>query len=159
MYSMDSHPRNFYDLDVKTIDQKCHRKIYVNFTEKDRQILELDFGDTPERLKGDYLDIYKGILSEVISTTRFDDNSDLSMTYSGRVDTTIASKIKAEEKFPILEQGYMVGKLLDGSEYQILLDTGASKLFMSKPHYLRCKSLPSLPKFASKTQRIQVGNE
>ena len=30
---------------------------------------------------------------------------------------------------------------------------------MSKSHYLRCKSLHSLPKFASKSQRIQVGNE
>ena len=29
---------------------------------------------------------------------------------------------------------------------------------MPKMHYLRCKSLPSLPEFASKTQRIQVGN-
>ena len=30
---------------------------------------------------------------------------------------------------------------------------------MSKSHYLRCKSfLHSLPKFASKPQRIQVGN-
>ena len=37
-------------------------------------------------------------------------------------------------------------------------DTGASKSFMSKSHYLHCKSLHSLPKFASKTQRIQVGN-
>ena len=52
----------------------------------------------------------------------------------------------------------MVGKLLDGTECQILLDKGASKSFMSKSHYLRCKSLHSLPKFASKTQRIQVGN-
>ena len=29
---------------------------------------------------------------------------------------------------------------------------------MSKSHSLWCKSLHSLPKFASKTQRIQVGN-
>ena len=29
---------------------------------------------------------------------------------------------------------------------------------MSKSHYLHCKSLFSLPKFASTTQRIQVGN-
>ena len=28
---------------------------------------------------------------------------------------------------------------------------------MSKSHYLHCKSLHLLPKFASKTQRIQVG--
>ena len=29
---------------------------------------------------------------------------------------------------------------------------------MSKSHYLCCKSLHLLPKFASRTQRIQVGN-
>ena len=34
---------------------------------------------------------------------------------------------------------------------------GASKSFMSKSHYLRCKFLHLLPKHASKTQRIQVG--
>ena len=63
-----------------------------------------------------------------------------------------------EEKFLITEQGYMVSKLLDSTECQILLDTGASKSFMSKSHYLHCKSLHSLPKLVSKTQRIQVGN-
>ena len=52
----------------------------------------------------------------------------------------------------------MMGKLLDGTLCQILLDTGASKSFMSKSHYLWCTSLHSLPKCASKTQRIQVGN-
>ena len=35
---------------------------------------------------------------------------------------------------------------------------GASKSFMSKSYYLCCKSLHSLPKFASKMQRIQVEN-
>ena len=34
-----------------------------------------------------------------------------------------------------MEQGYTVGKLLDRTESQILLDTGASKSFMSKSHY------------------------
>ena len=63
-----------------------------------------------------------------------------------------------EEKFSITDQGYTVGKLLDSTECQKLLDTGASKSFMSKSYYLHCKSLHSLPKFASKMQRIQVGN-
>ena len=56
------------------------------------------------------------------------------------------------------EQGYTTGKLLDGTECQILLDTGASKSFMSKSHYLCSKLLHLLPKFALKTQRIQVVN-
>ena len=96
--------------------------------EKDRQILEVDFGDIPEKLRGDYLDMYKGIQSEVISSTIFDENSDLSMTYLGRTDITRGSKIKAEEKFPISEQGYMVGKSLDGTECHILLNTAASNV-------------------------------
>ena len=56
------------------------------------------------------------------------------------------------------EQGNTTAKLLDGTECQILLDTRASKSFMSKSHYLHCKSCHSLPKFTSKTQRIQVDN-
>ena len=43
-------------------------------------------------------------------------------------------------------------------ECQIILDMGVSKSFMSKSLYLRCKSLHSLSKFASKTQRIKVGD-
>ena len=93
-----------------------------------------------------------------LSGTRFDENSDLRTTYLGKVDKFINNKIKAEESFPISEQGYTMGKLLDGTECQILLDTGVSKSFMSKSHYLCCKSLHSLPKSASKMQRIQVEN-
>ena len=112
----------------------------------------------PEKLKEEHLHIYEGIQSEILSTTRFDENSDLSTTDLGKVDTTRASKIKAEERFPISEQGYTVRKLLDGTECQIFLDRGASKSFMSKSHYLCCKSIHSLPKFAPKTQRNLVGN-
>ena len=57
----DRHPRNVYDLDIKAIDQKSHRKIYDRLKEEDRQILELDFGNTAEKLRGDDLDMYEGI--------------------------------------------------------------------------------------------------
>ena len=74
--------------------------------------------------------------SKEISITKFNENSDFSIIYLGRMDITGSSKIKADEKFPISEQGYMKGKLLDGTECQILLDTGPSKSFMSKSLYL-----------------------
>ena len=66
--------------------------------------------------------------------------------------------MKAEESFPISEQGFVMGRILNGEECQILLDTGPSKSYMSKLYYLRCKALHDLPKFASKIHRIQVGN-
>ena len=80
------------------------------------------------------------------------------MTYLGQINMTRNTKIKAEERFPITGQGFALGKLLDGTECQILLDTGATKSYMSKSYYLRCKTLHALPKFSSNTQRIQVGN-
>ena len=104
------------------------------------------------------MDIYEGILSEVVSSNRFDKNSDISTTYLGRVNKEIQNKLKAEESFPISEHGYTLGRLLDGTECQLLLDTGASKSFTSKSFYMQCKSLHSLPRFASRIQRIQVGN-
>ena len=99
----------------------------------------MNFGDTPEKLKGEYLDMYEGIQTEVVSSTRLNENSDLSTTYLGGMVITRTSRIKAEERFPISEQGYMIGKLLDGTESQIVFGTGACKSFMSKSHYLGCK--------------------
>ena len=68
-------------------------------------MLDLDFGNTPGTLKEEYLDMYEGIQLEVISTTRCDENSDLSTMYLGRIDITRASKIKAEENFLYQDKG------------------------------------------------------
>ena len=48
--------------------------------------------------------------------------------------------------------------MLDDTECDILVDTGARKSYMSKSYFLRCKSLETLPKFTSTTTRIQIGN-
>ena len=52
------------------------RKAIRKYMIKLRKILELDFGNTPKKFKSVYLDMYKGTQSEVISTTRFDENAD-----------------------------------------------------------------------------------
>ena len=76
-----------------------------------REITELDFGMTPQILCEEYLDVYEGIQSEIVSTTRFDENYDLSATYLGMSDKTRNDKLKVEESFPISEHGYTLGKL------------------------------------------------
>ena len=102
--------------------------------------------------------MYGGIKSEILYTTKFDETSDLGTTYISRENLTWSDMIKAEERFPITEQGYTIGKLLHGNKCQILLGIWTSKSFMSKTHHFRCKSLHSLPKFAPKTKNIQAGN-
>ena len=72
--------------------------------------------------------MYEGVKSDVLSNTKFDENSDLSTTYVGRIDMTRASKIKVEEKFLISEQGYTVGKLLDGMEFQNTFRHGSKQI-------------------------------
>ena len=97
------------------------------------------------------MDVYDNIYAEVVTTSRFDDNVDFSTTYFGRIDMKREEVMRPEESFPISKQGFVMGKLMNGEECKILLDTGASKSYMSKSYYLRCKLPHNLPKFASKT--------
>ena len=150
-------PKNFHVMSIKPINKN---KASVGRKDKDKNefSLQVNLTSTLDKSTEEYLDRYEAVKSEILNTTRFDANSDLSKTYLGRSSMTRNDKMVVEEKFSIIEQGYTIDKLLDGTECQILLDTEASKSFMSKSHYLHCKSLHSLPKFALKTQRIQVGN-
>ena len=146
------------DLEIDTLDYHDHKDVYLQMMNKKGETLDVDFGLYPDVTKARYLDVYEDIYAEMVYANKFDENSDLSMTYLGQADMTRGTKIKAEERFPITGQGFASGKLLDGTECQILLDTGATKSYMSKSYYLQCKTLHALPKFSSNTQRIQVGN-
>ena len=90
--------------------------------------------------------------AELIYSKRFDENSDLRSTYLGQTKMTRDTKVKAEERFPITGHRFASGNLLDGTSCQVLLDTGATKSYMSKSFYLKYKSMHSLPKFGSNTQ-------
>ena len=54
--------------------------------------------------------MYEGDRSEILYTTKFNENSDLGTTYLGRIDMTRSYKIKAYEKLPVSELGCTVGK-------------------------------------------------
>ena len=99
--------------------------------DKKRETLDIDFGLYPDVIKDRYLDIYEDIYAEMVYASKFDENSDLSTMYIEQADMTRNTRIKAEERFPITGQGFASGKLLDDMECQILLDTGATKYYMS----------------------------
>ena len=140
----DELPPNFHKLGISMVNV-CRNNSGI----EEETVIELDLGPTPNVLREKYLDVYEGIHSEIVNTTRFDENSDLSSTYLGKSNRSRSDKLKAEESFPIPEHRHTSGKLLDGTECKSLLDTGASKLFRSKSFYMHCKSLYTLPKFAS----------
>ena len=116
-----------HTLDIKVVNKYKHKPNTCN-----REVKELDFGVMQQKLQEEYMDIYEGIHSEIVSSNRFDENSNISTAYLGIVDKENQHKLKAEESFPISEHGYTLGRLLDGTECQLLLDRDVSKSFMSK---------------------------
>ena len=72
----DKHPKNYHSLGISAVNQ--YRKIPCTIEERDT--LELDCGQTPDILREEYLYVYEGIQSEILNTTRFDENTDVSTT-------------------------------------------------------------------------------
>ena len=120
-------------LTMRPLDYGKHKRLYNSLkTDEDLTSDTIFEGD---RIKNVYLDKYDGIYAEILQVTRFDESTDLKTTYLGKADMTREQAIKAE-KFPTSGQGYTQGKLLDNTECSMLIDTGASKSYMSKSYYM-----------------------
>ena len=121
-------------LTVRPLDYRKHKRLYNSLkTDKD---LTSDVIFEGDKVRDVYFDKYDGTYAEILQATRFDESTDLSITYLGKPDMTREQVIKAEEKFPFSGQGDTHGKLLDNTACSILIDTGASKSYMSKSHYM-----------------------
>ena len=143
-------------LTIKPLEDRKHERPYSSLETNEDLIPDMIFDK--DRIRDIYLDRYDGVQAEIPQVTSSDESTDLSTTYLGKTDMTRDYVIKAEEKLPISGDQYTSGKLMDKTECTILINTGASKSYMSKSYYMRCKSLHALAKFSSTTQRIQVGN-
>ena len=143
-------------LTIRPLEEKKHKRLFSTIEIKEDQIPYMIFEEN--KVKEAYFDRYEGVQSEISQVTRFDESTDLSTTYFGRINQTRKSVIRAEESFPISGQGYTVDKLSDKTDCSILIDTGTSQSYMSKSFYMQSKTLHTLPKFVPTTKRIQVGN-
>ena len=97
------------NLNFDTLDYRNHKDLYLQLKEEKREALEVDFGLYPDMTKARYLDVYEDIYAEMVYASKFDENSDLSMTYLGQTNMTRSTKIKAEVRFPITGQGFASG--------------------------------------------------
>ena len=69
-HSLDIRPINKH----KSQSNDSHSSLVKEFR-------EVDFGKDPQNLQEEYLDVYECIQSDIVSLNRFDENSDISMTY------------------------------------------------------------------------------
>ena len=49
-------PNDYYKLDIRALEPKNNNRIYDSLEEDDRQVIDLDFTETPVKLKGGHLD-------------------------------------------------------------------------------------------------------
>ena len=70
----------------QTLDVKVMNRYKIK-PDMSGEFKELDFGITPQKLQEEYMDIYEGIHSDIVSSSRFDENSDISTTYLGKLES------------------------------------------------------------------------
>ena len=79
---------------------------------------------------------YADIVAELNINRSYDDLLDVSTTYLGPDLVQSHDVFSAEPSFPITLDCHTNGELLGGGKLDSLLDTGASKSYMSKAFYM-----------------------
>ena len=90
------NPKNFYTMSIKPIN-RSKNNVGRKRGEKERLTSEVSLVDTSDRLMEEHLDRYEWVKSEILNATRFDENSDLSMTYLGKTNMIRDHKMVVEE--------------------------------------------------------------
>ena len=127
---------NLHNVNFDSLNYHINEDIYKKLREQELLKASIDFSSLSEKVKSDYLDVYDGVYAEVISTNRFDEDTDSSTTYLAQIGMSRKTEVKAEESFVMNAAGHTRRELLDGTECEMLIDTGVSKSYMSKSYYM-----------------------
>ena len=73
------------NLNLDTLDYRDHKELYLKLKEEEREALDVDFGLYPDATRSRYLDVSEGVYAETVYANKFNENSDLSMTYLGQI--------------------------------------------------------------------------
>ena len=65
----DRNPKHFHQLNIKALDQKKAQKMYDKIKDEERQTVDIYFGDSPDKLRREYLYMYEGVQLEILNTT------------------------------------------------------------------------------------------
>ena len=80
-------------LTIRPLEEKKHRRLFSTLEIQEDQIREMIFEEN--KVKEAYFGRYEGVQSEISQATRFDESTDLSTTYLGKINQTRKSMIRA----------------------------------------------------------------
>ena len=102
----NQHPTGHCGLEVKAPEERYSIKIYKNYR-LEREVKDISFYLNYKRLAQDYLDIFEGVMSDVICAAKYDEKSELGITYLRTPKMRRQDRCrKAEHKAPIMEDCY-----------------------------------------------------
>ena len=81
----NKNPKNFHSMTIKSVNTNRINK-EMKGRSKIESLLRVNLADISDMSKEEYLDRYEGIKSEIVNITRFEENSDISTTYLGRIN-------------------------------------------------------------------------
>ena len=106
----------------------------------------------------EYMDSYNGIKCELKCSIHFNESTDIATTYLGLENMTLDDTFNLKESFPFYANSHILANFQTGGVMDILLDSGASKSYMSKSFYLRNIPYTRFLNLYQNTRIIQVGN-
>ena len=83
---------------------------------------------------------------------------DVTTTYLGQESIKITDTFRPKQAFPIYSNCHTWEQFIGDGMLDILLNTGASKSYMSKEFYMKHPQLHKYPKFNLTVKKLQVGN-
>ena len=98
-YVTSDGSETFNNLSIDQLNYRQDIDLYRELQEKELLNTDINFGSSPDRLKAEYLDASEGVYAEIISSDRFDEDTDLSTMYLGQMDMTRDMEVKAVRKF------------------------------------------------------------
>ena len=140
-----------------TLNQ-CEDKIANQIISKIESPKEMSLQGDSNIVKEVFHDKFEDVVHHLHLTEKFIDSRDISTTYLGVENITLKDFHVAECTFPIYSNSHTWGQLVGGSPLDILLDTGASKCYMSKTFFDRNPSLHKLPRYKTNIQGLRVGS-
>ena len=155
-------------LDIR-VPKKCTHKT-KGFLARSKPVVSTE--DTPIDTHVD--NVFDSLDCQISQTppnlrTAFDEISDISTTYLGpcthsqtekpeKESCDTSQQHKLEQTFPISTDCTTQGRLANNTKVNILLDTGATRSYLSYKFYEENKILHSLPKYPTRSRGITIGN-
>ena len=149
------HPRQ---AENSLVYSKCEDKIEQGILDKVAKPELVDMSVEDKSVKEVFCDQFEEVQNFLHLSDAFNDARDVSTTYLGTDQVMLKDHFQPDCSFPIYSNSHTWGQLMGGQPFDMLLDTGTSKCYMSTEFYKKNPQLHKLPKYKTMVKELRMGN-